>query len=466
MNTRVEHLGDTAVVIGASMAGLLAARAVAPHFARTVVLERDELLAEPVVRKGTPQAAHAHGLLARGGVLLEELFPGFTSEMRARGAHYVDWFQNTLMMRSYGWGAQVPTDMRLLMSSRPLLETVLRERVAALPGVEIRDRSQVIGLLASADGAGVAGACTTAGEVRADLVVDASGRGSGAPSWLRELGYPAPEEVVIDAKWGYATRFYTAPAGFDPDHVLWVSGPNPISPDVARRTRGFAALHVEGDRRWLLTLSGCAGDHPPADEDGFLAFVSAVPDYAQVVDWVKNATPLTPIRTSKSTTNRLRRFETLERRPERFVVIGDAVAAFNPVYGQGMTLAAMAAVDLGAELDRCGASGGALDGLAGAFQERLAGTSTMAWMISTGADYGVEGVDGPPQTPEAAQMAQYMARIEALTAEDDELLVKFLATVQLTMEPDWLFDPELTARVQQNWDRLGPTAPAGQNGQS
>jgi hypothetical protein len=131
-----------------------------------------------------------------------------------------------------------------------------------------------------------------------------------------------------------------------------------------------------------------------------------------------------------------------------------------------MTLAAMAAVDLGAELDRCGASGGGLDGLAGAFQERLAGTSTMAWMISTGADYGVEGVDGPPQAPEAAQMAQYLARVEALTAEDDELLVKFLATVQLTMEPDWLFDPELMARVQQNWDRLGPTAPAGQNGQS
>lgn len=448
----------TAVVIGASISGLLAARTLSDHFDRTVIVERDTLSDQPELRKGTPQSVHSHGLLAQGTILLERFLPGLVKELRAEGAHYVDWVRNTLMMRSYGWGARPDSDLKLLMLSRPLLETVVRRRVAALPGVEILDGTRVNGLLPSSDGSAVAGVLTDASgpleRIAADLVVDAGGRGSRAPSWLRDLGYPAPDEIVIDAKWGYASRLYTAPEGFDPDFVLWVASPNAGSPDVARRTRGFAALHLEGDRRWLVTLSGCAGDIPPSDDAGFLDFVEAVPDYGAIADWIKNATPLSPIRTTRSTVNRLRKFETLERRPEGFVAIGDAVAAFNPVYGQGMTLAAKAAVELDAVLENFRQSG-PLTGLADQFQKRIAETIGIAWMISTGADYKVEGVEGPPAPPEVSQFSEYVARVEALASEDERILVKFLETVQLTRSPDWLMEPELVTRIQDNWDRLG-----------
>jgi len=262
--------GRHAVVLGGSLAGLLAARVLSDHFEKVTLIERDAYTETTEARRGMPQANHVHGLLVRGRQILEELFPGVQDEMIAAGAPVVDIANEIAWFTPAGWGVRFPSELMVLAFTRPLLDLHVRRRLAENPRVEILDNTDVLGLLPDSHADRLAGVliCPRASDtdrkvakaLRADLVLDATGRASRAPRWLKDLGYEPPEEIVIDAHLAYASRLYRIPENFDGD---WQCAYVQAAPPDQKR--GAILFKVE-DNRWLVTLIGRADETPPADE--------------------------------------------------------------------------------------------------------------------------------------------------------------------------------------------------------
>jgi 2-polyprenyl-6-methoxyphenol hydroxylase-like FAD-dependent oxidoreductase len=324
-----------AVVIGSSIAGLAAARILSDHFARVTLIERDRLPATPDFRRGAPQGRHAHLLLPRGQAILEQLFPGLNAALLAAGATSINSSPETSFFLEGAWH----DDLTCLSCSRPLLEGALQQRVATYPGLRILQGHDVLGLTVDPHGQQVTGVRlrrrgSDSGETSlpAQLVVDASGRGSRAPQWLAGLGYIPPQETIIDPFTGYTTRVYRRPASFDANWSLLRVRRTP-----PEGTRGGLISPIEGDR-WYVTLIGMSRDYPPTDEEGFLAFARSLPS-PRIYEAIQAAEPLSKIYGFRSTENRLRHYDELPRYLEGFLVCGDAACAVSPVHAQGMTSA-------------------------------------------------------------------------------------------------------------------------------
>jgi 2-polyprenyl-6-methoxyphenol hydroxylase-like FAD-dependent oxidoreductase len=441
---------------------MLAARVLSDHFDDVTLLERDEFPETPTARKGLPQGRHAHGLLERGRRIMERLLPGLTEELVRAGAELIDGTQDVARLSPYGWFVRCPGDLRVLASSRDLIDWGVRSRVAAIPNVRIRQGVDVAGLVrgpgGGADVAGVrlrprpAGQGTDRGrtELAADLVVVADGRRSRLPDWLAALGCEPPEEAVVDSFQGYASRRYRPPAGFRADwRELYIQQAPPDDP------RGGLVVPIEGGL-WLASLIGGDGDYPPTDEAGFLAFARSLRSPA-LYQAIAGAEPLSPIMGQRATENRLRRYDRLERFPEGVVALGDAVCAFNPVYGQGMTAAA-----LGAEvLDRWlrDESRRRSPGRGRAFQRALARATAVAWQFSTGADYGFRATAAPPEGWVARLIGLFLAEVIRTGTRRPWVRRRLAEVFHLIRPPSALLGPGVLARMA--WDRLAGQADAG-----
>jgi 2-polyprenyl-6-methoxyphenol hydroxylase-like FAD-dependent oxidoreductase len=339
-----------------------------------------------------------------------------------------------------------PSGIPLLGATRDLIDWAVRRRVLADPRITVRQQIDARGLQLDPAGRRVTGVRLTdradhdRDEVLdADLVVDASGRASRAPQWLADHGFPRPRETFVNGFLGYATRFVQPPENWRAD---WKTMYIQCAPPA--RTRGGLIASVEGGR-WIVTLTGGGKDHPPTDEDGFRAFARSLPDpgFAQAYE---AATPLTPIVGTKTTENRLRRYEELTERPEGFLVTGDAACAFNPVYGQGMSTAAVGALTL-ADCLAGFPSSGSLDGLAGIFQRRLAKANAQAWLLATSEDYRYEAVEGSPPGRTTRLMHKYLDRVIALTTRHPRVMQRFVEVIHLVRSPLALFRPDILARA-------------------
>ncbi len=449
---------ERALIIGGSIAGTLAAAAAAPHFGEVLLLERDELPAEPVFRKGVPQGAHFHALLAAGRKAMDDLLPGFSEHAFAMGAARLDSTADVMRLDRIGWSPRFRTSLEFLMASRPLIEKALRDRASELPGVRYESGVEVVGLLA-ADGR-VTGVRTKDGrEITADLVIDASGRFSQSVDWLGELGYPAPTEEVVNAHWGYSSTFLKVPEDWDPGfRALAVQpfGEGALSPQSA--SRAMAMWVVEGERRWILTVQGSAGDHPPRTEERLREFVSTigVPEIDKALADVEFPEKIAMWRDTRS---RLRDFADQPERPEGFLAIGDAWMGFNPVYGQGMTAAALEATDLRAELDaQLSERPDDLTGLPGRFYERADRLIKFCWNSSNALDHRIPGVeytvDGEPRTVDPSS-SDFSDRLAAYMALDPDRYVRYRETTQLLRSPEWLSSDEVVKAVKDDWDELG-----------
>jgi 2-polyprenyl-6-methoxyphenol hydroxylase-like FAD-dependent oxidoreductase len=445
---------DHAVVLGGSIAGLLAARVLADAYGQVTVVDRDELPPDSSSRRGAPQARHIHGLLARGRQVLEQLFPGFTAELEACGAPTGDLLSDTRLLFGGHRLARTDAGLVLLSASRPLLEDKLRARVQALPEVQFAPPSDAVGLRCSRDRRRITGArlrrrASASGEevIDADLVIDATGRGSRAPAWLQALGIGEPEVDYVRVDVGYVTRRYRLPPDSLGGDLACLHGPTPDRP------RGGALARLEDDI-WMLTLFGLLGDHPPKDRDGFDAFARSL-RFPDLHDAVGDAEPVDGPAAYRFQANVRRRYERMRRFPDGFLVMGDAICSLNPIYGQGMTVAALQALVLRDHVT-AGIAAGSPRVL-----RALARVIDGPWEMAIGADLAVPGVDGR-RTPRRRMLGAYVARLQAAAAHDPELARAFMRVTGLVDDPRAILSPGIALRVLR--PRLQATSSADRRG--
>lgn len=430
------RVGDHAVIVGASMAGLLAAAAVAPHFTRVTVLEREQLPPIGQGRRGVPQGRHVHAFLPGGLQALDHVLPGLPGQMFEAGALRCE---SMRQVRQVIAGHEMSRDAigpDNLLASRPFIEGQVRRGVLRLPNVTLLDGVAVRGLLPTPDGRDVAGVRTSTengGSIPADLVVVATGRAAQLPAWLEDLGVTGLEEdeLVIDLM--YASRHVALPPGALGDDLLVLVTPKPELP------RGLGLFAQEGGT-WLLTAVGWGKAHrPPTADHEYLDFIASFAP-ADIVRALRESTPLDEIVTHAFPASRRRRYDRLPHFPEGMLVIGDAISSFNPAYGQGMSVAALEAQALG----DCLADG--TDRLAQRYFRSIRGPVGVAWDLAVGSDLALPDVAGP--RPLSVRLGNaWVDRLLAVAEHDTHVAERFGAVTDLLAPPRTLFAPRSVWRV-------------------
>ena len=440
-----------AVVIGASMAGLVAARVLSERFHRVTVLDRDVLPGDHVCRKGVPQGRHGHGLLASGLAALEQQLPGLERELVEAGAVPGDIIGDVRWFQHGYYKAQFQAGFHGVLLSRPLLEGTVRRMVRRLPNVTMVGDTHALALVGDVAGRRVTGVKIRQG-VRdslidgAALVIDASGRSSRTPEWLERLGYDAPQESRVEIGLGYMTRtFRRRPDDLNGDRGVIIA---PTPPH--QRRVGFM-LAQEGER-WIVSMGGWLGDHAPDDPAGFEAFARSLarPD---IYDVIKTAEPLTDPVAYAFPSNLRRHYERLTRFPERFLVMGDAVCSFNPFYGQGMSVAALE----GARLAHCLDEQADPATLSRRFFSAARTIVDTPWTIAAGSDFAFPGVTGPkPAGTDAINW--YLSQVHRAASTDRLVCRAFFDVANLLKPASTLFAPRVLGRVIASALRPGSAA--------
>lgn len=447
-------VGHHAVVLGGGAAGLLAARVLADAYDRVTIVERDPLPAAGENRQGVPQGRHAHVLLPRGGQALDELFPGLTSDLAAEDTPVVDDpAQLHLSVGGHVFCREPRRAVPAYQPSRPHLEGRIRTRVWALWGVEILHGCDVVGLVTTQAADRVSGVRVVRSAednaemiLDADLVVDAMGQGSRTATWLQGLGYePAPEEHV-PVQVMYASQLLRLRPGTVPEKLVLV-GPRPGRP-------AGMALVAHGNGRWLFSVHGYRGHHPPFDRDGMLAAVAGLAP-RHVVAALRAAEPLAAVAIYRFPATQRRRYEKLDRLPDGLLALGDGICTLNPIYGQGISVAALEALALRECLRQ-----GAHD-LPRRFFRVAAKHTNAAWRLGIAADLALPEVEGRLPAP-LHPVNAYVGRLQARAENDPVLADQFLRVSGLLDRPRRLLRPAMALRTLTGLPRrrCSPPAPA------
>lgn len=440
----------TAVVLGGSLAGMLAARALVEFADVVTIVERDVLPDGPERRKNLPQAQHVHLLWSGGVRAIEELVPGTVDLLGEAGAHRLSLTTDMVALSPQGWFRRWAESHYMILSSRDLLDATVRARVLDDDRIKLVERTEALGLAGTATavtGVRVRGHDAAERTLPAELVVDATGRASRTPQWLRKLGLPAPEERQVNSGLAYASRLYRAPEkarhGFPVINIQ-------AAPRDGKPGRAGVLLPVE-DGRWLVTLSGTRGGEPSADETDFQRFALEELRHPVIGEFIAHAEPLTRVAFTRSTTNRRYYYERARRWPDGFAVLGDALAAYNPTYGHGMSVAAQSVMAL---RDAIRARGWGTPGLARAVQKAAARPVNAAWDLATGQDVFYPGATASGPTLRDRILAAYVDRLLYTATGNGRIARRFTDVSSLQRGAHVLLSPDvLLAAV------LGPLKP-------
>jgi len=432
MNSNSQNDCRHAIVIGGSMAGLLAARVLSDFYQQVTVLDRDTLPVSGENRRGVPQGRHTHGLLSGGREAFEKLFPGISAQLQAAGAIASDIVGDGRWFLEGACHCRFDSGLVGLLMSRPFFESFVRERVRALPNVRFRQGQEVRGITASPDNRRVTGVALAGETLSAGLVMDTCGRGSHSPQWLEAMGYPVPREERVSVGISYTTRFFRRrPSDLHGDVAL-------IIPSTPSGKCGGVALVQEGSR-WTVTLLSHFGASAPPDLEGFIEFARRLPA-PYIYELVRSAEPLGEPAMLRFPASVRRRYEKLARFPEGYLVMGDALSSFNPIYGQGMTVAALEALDLQAVLAQPAPP------LARRFFARAAKTIDTPWSIAVGNDLRMPETAGP-RTLGVKVINAYMAKLHKAAHHDPAVALAFHRVGNLLAPPASVLHPRIALRV-------------------
>jgi 2-polyprenyl-6-methoxyphenol hydroxylase-like FAD-dependent oxidoreductase len=452
-------LGENAVVIGGSIAGLVTARVLSDHFEHVTILERDHIEPRPQVRKSTPQGSHLHAVLLGGLQVLSRLYPNFTARLHEMGAVPNRITRDAPVYRpdgvSYSLTGTVkePRDLgfQLYSQSRGLLEHCLRQCTLAVPSISFECDAPVETLI-HRKGRVEGVRYRRAGEplsLASDLVVDCGGRSSHARRWLAESGFESPSETVIGVDFAYSSTKYIN-LNYDRESGTFASfvGPPP------KYTRGAALVLIENNV-WQVSAAGRFGDYPPRDEPGFIDFVKNLPT-AKLYEALRSAERVDEIAHHRFPNSVLRHYERLESFPERFIVLGDAICSFNPVYGQGMSSAVLQADALAHILAERACEPNGLEAISAAFFPRAAEVVSTPWTLAANFDFSYPQTKGErPQI--SSDGLRYFLILDALSAEDIEVQKTLWEVFNLTRPLSVLWEEPLRSRV---YEQMGKSAHA------
>jgi 2-polyprenyl-6-methoxyphenol hydroxylase-like FAD-dependent oxidoreductase len=433
---QVARIGEHAVVVGASISGILAARVLSDGFDQVTVVERDELPDEPTTRDGAPHARQPHVLQEAGRVIIEDLFPGYGDDLVSEGGLIIDMASDFNFYDEDGYVADISTQMPGYAGSRPLLEYVIRKRVSEIDGIQMCDSTRVVGHRTTESGTTVTGVEIQGPDggktaISADLTVDATGRTSRTPKWLEARGYESPEIAEVNVDLAYSTT--TVKRDPTDQRAFWA----PASPPY---TRGGGALPIEDDR-WQVVLHGVHGDDPPRTVDDFRDFASTlqITEVEEILDGREILSEDVDYYPFPS--NRRRYYEKLDRFPDGLLVVGDAIASYNPIYGQGMSAAALHALVLHHTLARNG-----LEGLALQFFDEAEPVIDTAWLMAVGADFQFNQTTGPKPRG-TSFMGWYLSRLTRKAHTDRKLAECLFRVIMMEKPPTSLFRPGVMWRV-------------------
>jgi 2-polyprenyl-6-methoxyphenol hydroxylase-like FAD-dependent oxidoreductase len=446
-----EVLFGTACVLGGSIAGLLAARVLADHAERVVVIERDAVSGQEGPRAGVPQGRHVHVLLPGGLRWIEHWFPGFTRDMQAEGAVLAGPGQSVI----YRDGHRIRSGVDHLMASRPFLEAMIRARVQGLRNVSVL-RAQATGLEYRGDE--VCGVRYRSGDLPevlpADMVVDAMGRASRLPDWLAEHGFDRPGLQRLPAAINYATA--TFKRAERPEELALTNSVARFSPPYPADGVAVAVVTAVENDRWTSTLMGYDDVRPGRTPDAFRATSAKLPPlFAEVASH-----DLAEIATYHQAESRHRDFAGLGHWPARLVSAGDAVASFNPTYGQGMSSAALQASCLSEYLS----TGPDLHGPATGFFRLQQVVVDAAWTMSAGADAArLDALSGAEVPEEVSRRRRDRAQIMRATVVDADMFRAVQKVTAMLAHPSTLTDPALLEQAIAVNQRGGHRMPSSQS---
>ena len=425
-------LGEHAIVIGGSIAGLMTARVLSDYFDRVTVFDADTPPDQAVPRKGAPQGNHIHALLSGGTTVIHKYFPDIHQDLIAAGAQYGDAMLNWRIYLGGRWALRIPSGQESYTMSRPLLETKIRKHTLAISNIELVSATPVGGLVSNTAQTKVTGVTLkkTGEAVLADFVVDVSGRGSTASKWLEKLNYTPPKQVDVGIDIGYTTFYVEEPAGYERDwNMLYVTQ------DMPADTRGAGLFCIE-DGRWQITACGYHKDHAPADWPGFLEFLKTHP-FPDIYETIKDLKPLGKGIKYNYPHYLRRRYEDLKEFPQQFLVLGDAMCSFNPFYGQGMTVSIKEAEHLDNCLKQCAAKEHNLDDIALPFFKGSAKLVNAAWDSTTVEDFRYAKTKG--KRPMGYGLMKWLnSKFMALSSFDQEFSVAFSKVLHLEEPPESL----------------------------
>jgi 2-polyprenyl-6-methoxyphenol hydroxylase-like FAD-dependent oxidoreductase len=435
-------LGEHAVVLGASMGGLVAARVLSDFYEQVTVVERDVLPHDAANRRGVPQGRHVHALLGRGSQALAELFPGLTDEVIGAGAPTMDYHDLSEVYFCVAGHEPARTGAfqtvpPILIPSRPLLESLVRQRLRAIGNVTLLEGYDVVDLMSTAGDNRVSGVSIRAhdghGErvLEADLVTDATGKGSRTPVFLEALGYGRPAEDSVRVRLTYSSQLLRLPPGTLKEKLVIVS------PAPGRPT-GMALFGYENDT-WILTVFGMAGVEPPCELAEMISFAGGLAP-PHMLAAIRKGEPLAEVCRFRYPESRWRRYDKMRRFPAGLVVLGDAICSFNPIYGQGMTVAALQAKALRDCLRQ-----GTTD-LARRYFRAAAKPIGVAWQFAVGGDLSLPEVEGHRRL--AVRLSnKYVARLQTAAETDLTVAEQFTRVVALVDNPASLLRPKMLLRA-------------------
>ncbi|MGI9427590.1 MAG: FAD-dependent oxidoreductase [Bythopirellula sp.] len=438
-------LGQRAIVIGGGIAGLTSARVLSDYFDQVIVLDRDRVGSGVQPRSGVPQGKHVHILLARGEQVLTQLFPGMDADLERLGAVRLRIGYDVIAYEDGETWPRREFGIICHAQSRPLLEHCVRERVARIENIRIQSGSRVVHPLFTADSESVCGVVyhdesRVQNDLDADLVVDASGRFTRAPQWLEARGYPVPEESSVDVDVSYTTTQFDIP----PTHSL---------PALGVAVRGLPSTFNRGGylqtieaNRWIVTLTGRDEEEPPTDWPGFLAYAKSL-QTPEIFRAIKDLKPVEKIQQYRFPTSLLRHYEQLSRFPARFLVLGDGICSINPIYAQGMSVAARQIEFLDRALQTMTEGGMGWENLASCFFAGAAEAVSSSWSQSCEADRAYSRTIPIRQVKKFARRRAYTATLRRIAKTDAEVHRRIVRVMNLMDPASVLTDDELSRRV-------------------